>query len=59
MKKCIMGVTAAIVALAMQAQVLEVTGITPVTLPEGARVDQAVLSPDGSSIAYTDRKSVV
>lgn len=54
MKKCIMGVTAAIVALAMQAQVLEVTGITPVTLPEGARVDQAVLSPDGSSIAYTD-----
>lgn len=54
MKKCIIGAAAILAAVAMHAQVLEVTGITPVALPAGAQVAESVLSPDGTHIAYTD-----
>ncbi len=54
MKKCIMGVAAVLSVFAMQAQVLEVTGISPVAVPAGTQVAEAVLSPDGTHVAYTD-----
>lgn len=54
MKKCILSMVAVIAAMTMHAQVLEVTGIEAVALPAGTQVAEAVLSPDGSRVAYTD-----
>lgn len=57
MKKVLLGAAALLSAAVASGQLLDVTGITAVSLPAGVAVEQAVVSPDGSHVAYTDLRS--
>lgn len=48
------GIMAAFAALMLPAQVLQVSSMEKVRLPQGVLAEQALLSPDGSKIALTD-----
>lgn len=57
MKKAFLGVLLLTSALAMKAQLVTVGEISRVNLPAGVAVEQAVISPDGLNVAFTDLKS--
>lgn len=57
MKKALIGAAALLSVAVANGQLMEVTGITAVPLPAGVVVEQAVVSPDGSHVAFTDLRS--
>lgn len=54
MKKLILSTLAVLAAMGLHAQLLKVESMERVRLPQGVRAEQAILSPDGNSIALSD-----
>ncbi len=54
MKKLILSTLAVLAAMGLHAQLLKVESMERVCLPQGVRAEQAILSPDGNSIALSD-----
>ncbi len=57
MKKVLLTAAAFLCFVAARAQLFDIGSITRVALPEGTAVEQAVLSPDGTKVAFTDYRS--
>lgn len=59
MKKYMLSCAAILYAVAVHAQVFEVQSMQRVALPEGARAEQAIPSPDGNTVAFRDYDGVL